>query len=44
MFDGQGKKCAEMAEALGLTFPGSALLPATSPNLLEFIGVWALQT
>ena len=35
-FIGTASTMQIMAEALGLTLPGSALLPATSPDLLEY--------
>jgi len=35
-FIGTASTMQIMAEALGLTLPGSALLPATSPDLVEF--------
>lgn len=35
-FIGTASTLQIMAEALGLALPGSALMPATSPNLLEF--------
>ncbi|MFR7512189.1 MAG: dihydroxy-acid dehydratase [Muribaculaceae bacterium] len=35
-FMGTASTMQVMAEALGLMLPGSALMPATSPDLLEF--------
>ena len=35
-FIGTASTMQIMAEALGLTLPGSALMPATSPDLLDF--------